>query len=102
VNDQCVCCGAIVPEGTQVCPSCNAKVYTKLPDRWLLRDVPKGPRPYKRRIGYGYTCWQCGREVNKCDDVYCPGCGQRLNWDAVWLHEREILGEVKKGAARDG
>ena len=27
-SDRCVCCGAIVPEGTQVCPTCIRKAET--------------------------------------------------------------------------
>jgi hypothetical protein len=87
----------VIPEGTQICPSCNARAHTKLPDKWLMRDVPKRPRVYKKRIGYGYTCWQCGREVRYGENKYCSGCGQRVDWDSVWLHEKEIL----KGRERE-
>lgn len=30
--DRCVCCGEIVPEGRQICPSCAA-AYIRNPDR---------------------------------------------------------------------
>ena len=92
--DRCICCGEIIPEGVQTCPNCNAKVYpgrTQLPDRWLMRDVPKRPHVYKMRIGYGYKCWQCGHGVSYGAHDYCPKCGQRQDWPAVWLHEKEIL-----------
>ena len=59
-EDRCVCCGEVIPEGSLVCPNCNAKAYTKLPDKWLLRDVPMRPKVYKMRLGYGYNCRQCG------------------------------------------
>ena len=26
-ENRCVCCGAIIPEGTQVCPNCEKKSY---------------------------------------------------------------------------
>lgn len=31
--DRCVCCGAVIPEGTQVCPSCAGKspIITRKP-----------------------------------------------------------------------
>ena len=27
-DNRCVCCGAIIPEGSQVCPTCEKKVNT--------------------------------------------------------------------------
>ena len=30
--DRCVCCGEIIPEGTQVCSNCNGR--TDKPDAW--------------------------------------------------------------------
>ena len=90
-EDRCVCCGEVIPEGSLVCPNCNAKAYTKLPDKWLLRDVPIRPKVYKMRLGYGYNCRQCGHGVNRAAHKYCPNCGQFQDWQAVWLHEKEIL-----------
>ena len=90
-EERCVLCGAVIPEGSQVCTNCNAKACTKLPDRWLARDVPARPKVYKRRIGYGYTCRQCGHEVRYEEHKYCSRCGQAQDWPAVWLHEKEIL-----------
>lgn len=30
MEDRCVCCGAIVPEGRMVCPQCEAKAESRL------------------------------------------------------------------------
>lgn len=27
MENRCVCCGKIIPEGRMVCPQCEAKVY---------------------------------------------------------------------------
>ena len=89
--ERCVICGEIIPEGVQTCPACNSKVMNRIPDRWLLRDVPKRPKVYKMRLGYGYKCWQCGHGVTRHEHKYCPNCGQCQDWPAVWLHEKEIL-----------
>jgi len=90
-EDRCVVCGEIIPEGTQICTNCHSRAMTNLPDRWLMRDVPKRPKVYKMRIGYGYKCWQCGHGVSRAEHKYCPNCGQCQDWPAVWLHEKEIL-----------
>lgn len=90
-EERCVCCGNIIPEGTQTCPNCYAKAYSKLPDKWLKRDVPVRPKVYKMRIGYGYNCRQCGFCVSRAMHKYCPNCGQCIDWQNTWLHEEEIL-----------
>ena len=38
--DRCVCCGEIVPEGRQMCPSCMAAYI-------MTRDVSNGKNPDK-------------------------------------------------------
>lgn len=90
-EERCVLCDAIIPEGVQYCPMCHAKAYAKLPDRWLQRDVPKPPKVYKMRMGYGYSCRQCGHGVSYAVNKYCSNCGQCQDWASVWLHEKEIL-----------
>jgi hypothetical protein len=30
MTDRCVCCGSVIPEGRQVCPSCEAKIESKV------------------------------------------------------------------------
>lgn len=97
-EERCVCCGEIIPEGSQVCPNCSAKAHMKLPDKWLQRDMPMRPKVYKMRLGYGYRCRQCGHSVSYAVNKYCSNCGQRQDWPAVWLHEKEIL----KGRETEG
>ena len=29
MENRCVCCGEIIPEGRMVCPQCEAKAYDK-------------------------------------------------------------------------
>lgn len=31
MEDRCVCCGAIIPEGRMVCPQCEAAAKEQLP-----------------------------------------------------------------------
>lgn len=31
MEDRCVCCGAIIPEGRMVCPQCEAAAKERLP-----------------------------------------------------------------------
>ena len=86
-EERCVCCGEIIPEGSQVCPWCNTRVMQNLPEGWLLRDVPKCPKRESLIIGYRYTCQRCGKEVRFELDRYCPSCGQRQGWEK-WKERR--------------
>lgn len=92
-EERCVCCGEIIAEGSQVCPNCHARIMKELPDRWLMRDIPKRPRVVKMNgiPKYTYYCWQCGHSVRYDENKYCSECGQKVDWQNTWLHEREIL-----------
>ena len=35
-------------------------------------------------------CVCCGEQIPE-GAQYCPNCGQCQDWQAVWLHEKEIL-----------
>ena len=37
--EKCVCCGAIIPEGRQVCPSCEEKENRLIDPSVLIRDL---------------------------------------------------------------
>ncbi len=32
MEDRCICCGKVVPEGTMVCPDCLAKASDNVPN----------------------------------------------------------------------
>lgn len=46
MNNTCVCCGAVIPEGRQVCPNCEARAYD--PDEFFRAEHRK--RGKKKRI----------------------------------------------------
>lgn len=57
MEDRCVCCGEIIPEGRQVCPTCEAKVS----------------RVETRRN----TCKYCGIRISRYITV-CSECSKKL------------------------
>ena len=57
MEDRCICCGEIVPEGRQVCPSCEARINRAEPRR--------------------NTCKYCGIRVSKYITV-CTECYKKL------------------------
>lgn len=54
-EDRCVCCGALIPEGRQVCPTCERGacmhlwVFDQLESSWLGKTIV-------------YRCARCGAE----------------------------------------
>ena len=80
MEERCVCCGDVIPEGRQVCPRCQKLAIQRL--------IPK-----KRFQG---RCSICCLDVGECDwgdentslceenleanFKYCPRCGQRIDW----------------------
>ena len=80
-DDRCVCCGAYVPEGRQVCLSCERRVFLGMSIERFYGAAGKIFTP---------VCDNCGKEL--------PGC--ETFWDAVeekkdagWLSARNIWGE---------
>ena len=66
-NNRCVICGAIVPEGTQVCPSCESEI-DKTYNQTLLGDI-RGVAVYK--------CNKCGNRIYGKGN-YCRVCGVKV------------------------
>ena len=61
--EKCVCCGAVIPEGRQVCSKCLVSVGD---------DVPK-QSPLKAIKQYCYECSGENRaEVKRCSSRTCP------------------------------
>ena len=82
MEDKCVCCGAVIPEGRQVCPNCEA---TQL-DRDIVSSILSGvsygkwmtmKKPGKiipnKVIPKGWSaCPKCGKIFKpKKNQVYC-------------------------------
>ena len=66
-ENRCVCCGEIIPEGTQVCMNCDVK-----------KPVPA------EMEGGGHTWWYvCGDCHGAIDwrDKVCPHCKATIDWN---------------------
>lgn len=50
MEDRCICCGDIIPEGRQVCPSCEADAENTLRKTKHKEEVAPKIRRKKRRI----------------------------------------------------
>lgn len=46
LSDRCVCCGAYVPEGRQICPQCERETYKK------KQKLGYVPLPYWKQVLY--------------------------------------------------
>ena len=66
MTERCVCCGEIIPEGQQTCPSC--KVGQKMAE---LKPCPFcGGEPCLHGDDYYWvTCFECGVETSGDEDV---------------------------------
>lgn len=54
MNDRCVCCGEIIPEGRMVCPSCEKKKYDN------NKDSMKKICPLTQNFCKEFKCgWWC-------------------------------------------
>ena len=62
MDDRCVCCGAVIPEGRQVCPSCESKAESK-----VITNPVKAIRAYCMECSCGQTS-----EVSACPVTKCP------------------------------
>lgn len=51
--DRCVCCGEIVPEGTQVCPKCN--VFQEPPAKFVCGQLVKIELKDRGIVYYNYV-----------------------------------------------
>ena len=49
MEDRCVCCGEIIPEGRQVCPICEAGFVRQLSETF---QAIKNPEYYRGRFTY--------------------------------------------------
>lgn len=66
-SEKCVCCGAVIPEGRQVCPNCEAK-------RVVLKPCPFcGGSGLQLKWDY----W-CETYCIECDNC---GCAVYQRWD---------------------
>lgn len=70
MENRCVCCGAVIPEGRQVCPACEECTHV-----WLFDKLVTGTGGARY---ISYKCQRCG--VCRIGDVI-----QRA---ASALHER--------------
>ena len=71
-ENMCVCCGAIIPEGLQVCDNCVRR--TVLGCKVFIR-------PVERARNHWY-CGSCGKRINmKTKPRYCCKCGIGIKWE---------------------
>ena len=71
-ENRCICCGEIIPEGLQVCPSCMATARLDCQHVWVFNGFTDG-------------------ELVRCLDYRCNACG------AHRYAEVEQTNEGKKG-----
>lgn len=78
MENTCVCCGAIIPEGIQVCPNCVASVF----------HTPKSEY-------IEFNCPECDAPL----EVYYEGPIEEYPgkpWDFVWGSRRDLIRHCNK------
>ena len=92
--ERCVCCGAIIPEGRQVCPICETRKYDSAKYEWHSIDICYSCRiecedainklpsaqPEQRKGKWiwvdGVRCSNCYYKLQTTGlPSYCPNCG---------------------------
>ena len=104
--ERCVCCGAIIPEGRQVCPVCEngnvgaeqayrngyAKGYAdaKKNEKHGRWDEPSRHGLDKKYNKLGVICSVC-KEWNDWPRPYCPNCGAKMDLPNITENTRKAL-----------
>ena len=87
MENRCVCCGEIIPEGIQVCYSCmNSFITDVAPVRhghWISLTACSNAGVYcsicQKKVYKEDYAW-CNRK-NKVRSPYCPNCGAKMDGD---------------------
>ena len=72
-SEKCVCCGAVIPEGRQVCPNCEAKRVVLKPCPFCggkAKIVTNGEIPKSKYYFVDVLC----------EDMNCRGCSSCLEY----------------------
>ena len=74
--EHCVCCGAVIPEGRQVCIICGLKTNYKQ----STADVVEASHGYwiDGKCGHYKICSECNQIADFYFD-YCPNCGAKMD-----------------------
>lgn len=75
--EHCVCCGAVIPEGRQVCIICGLKTNYKQ----STADVVEVRHGHWEKLKDGYWCSNCCilEKDLKQEYNYCPNCGAKMD-----------------------
>lgn len=76
-EERCVCCGAVIPEGGQVCQGC-LEFFSR--SNWTKpRLIDSWPAPI-------WTCRACHTQVIAVEGYrakYCMECGRAIEWPST-------------------
>ena len=92
MGEKCIICGAVIPEGRQVCPPCeecmtlfrqgklclvpSAERTEVIEELMELKEKEQPQKPVERLIAF---CPVCDNELyNK--QPYCDNCGKKIDW----------------------
>ena len=78
--EHCVCCGAVIPEGRQVCIICGLKTNYKQSTADVV-EVRHGFWEQGDYYDMGDVCSECGYDSFRepCNYNYCPHCGAKMD-----------------------
>lgn len=52
--------------------------------RWSVPIAPRVTEPVSKGYGRFYSCGQCGFGIRPDIYKYCPDCGRRIKWKAIF------------------
>ncbi len=81
MDNRCVCCGDVIPEGIQICPKCRDT--TEHTAKWKDRvRIERRTLDYPEFGLYEQQCGHCKkwcvRFIEQDDYKYCPRCGYTI------------------------
>ena len=87
MGERCVCCGAQIPEGSQVCDKCirtvtqQARKIEDLQERIAIMGEPQTAEAELEGGGskWWHVCGECHGSIGT-SDKYCRHCGRLIVW----------------------
>ena len=85
MEDKCVVCGSYVPEGRQICPSCEIKNTTKKNIITEFRNITEDIAICRSKIT------SLEREINKLTDSFKPDGVKAVNYESTKVISSHIV-----------
>ena len=95
MENTCVCCGRIIPEGSQVCSTCVALAFNVPQKTYIKFNCPECGAPLEvladylieeHPAGFGSFGYELRNIIRHCNKCHC-------DWENEWCTENGDVGE---------